>query len=277
MGENPCGKGMPGKPKLGGRDSIEAIDTMDTPEGARLGGLEAGESEESRSGDLASGWSLNWVRSVGAGGCGMEIMLDSIGSSVTGITGGEPCSWRSRCRVCCGAAGSCCVVTCSCPSCQHQTSVTAAAGWVPTVLPSPVCSSVTIPSRLRTGASLLPGSGPPLVLPSLLVLVAAFPYISSLFVARRRAPARPSPPWPAPPAAPAAPRTPAPPLRPSAGRLYPAARQVRGRGTVGTVGMGLETEIVSSIGLPPGFLMWGRTNGRRPGQGVTVSPHLHHW
>ena len=105
MGENPCGKGMPGKPKLGGRESIEAIDTMDTPEGARLGGLEAGESEESRSGDLASGWSLNWVRSVGAGGCGMEIMLDSIGSSGTEITGGAPCPWRSRCRVCCTGCG----------------------------------------------------------------------------------------------------------------------------------------------------------------------------
>ena len=96
---------MPGKPKLGGRESIEAIDTMDTPEGARLGGLEAGDSEESRSGDLASGWSLNWVRSVGAGGCGMEIMLDSIGSSGTEITGGAPCPWRSRCRVCCTGCG----------------------------------------------------------------------------------------------------------------------------------------------------------------------------
>ena len=116
------------------------------------------------------------------------------------------------------------VVTCSCPSCQHQTSVTAAAGWVPTVLPSPVCSSVTIPSRLRTGASLLPGSGPPLVLPSLLVLVlvAAFPYISSLFVARRRAPARPGPPRPPHPPRPA-------PQRHRCGPVRVDSTQQRGR------------------------------------------------
>ena len=40
MGENPWGKGMPGRPgrpKLGGRDSIEAMETIETPEGAREG------------------------------------------------------------------------------------------------------------------------------------------------------------------------------------------------------------------------------------------------
>ena len=35
--------GRPGRPKLGGRDSIEAMETIETPEGAREGGLEAGE------------------------------------------------------------------------------------------------------------------------------------------------------------------------------------------------------------------------------------------
>ena len=146
--------------------------------------------------------------------------------------------------------------------------------WVPTVLPSPVCSSVTIPSRLRTGSRLLPGSGPRLVLPS-----PPCPWCWCWwqpFLTFRLCLWRGAAPRPAPPAAPAAPRTPAPPLRPSAGRLYPAARQLRGPRR-GTVGMGLETEIVSSIGLPAGFLMWGRTNGRQPGQGVTVSPHLPHW
>ena len=44
--------GMPGRPKLGGRDSMEAMETMETPEGASEGGLEAGERELSLSGDL---------------------------------------------------------------------------------------------------------------------------------------------------------------------------------------------------------------------------------
>ena len=44
--------GMPGRPKLGGRDSMEAMETMETPEGAREGGLDAGERELSLSGDL---------------------------------------------------------------------------------------------------------------------------------------------------------------------------------------------------------------------------------
>ena len=44
--------GRPGRPKLGGRDSIEAMETIETPEGAREGGLEAGEREVSLSGDL---------------------------------------------------------------------------------------------------------------------------------------------------------------------------------------------------------------------------------
>ena len=164
------------------------------------------------------------------------------------------------------------VVTCSCPSCQHQTSVTAAAGAH--------CAPV---SRLQLGYNSIPTAdwGQPAAglgaAAGAALAAGAGGSLSLHFVSVCGEAPRPSPPWPAPPAAPAAPRTPAPPLRPSAGRLYPAARQVRGRGTVGTVGMGLETEIVSSIGLPPGFLMWGRTNGRRPGQGVTVSPHLHHW
>ena len=43
---------MPGNPKLGGLESIEAIETMDTPEGAREGGDDAGDTELSLSGDL---------------------------------------------------------------------------------------------------------------------------------------------------------------------------------------------------------------------------------
>ena len=53
LGEKPWGNpGSPGKPKLGGRESIEAILTIETPEGAREGGLEAGDRELSLSGDL---------------------------------------------------------------------------------------------------------------------------------------------------------------------------------------------------------------------------------
>ena len=43
---------MPGNPKLGGLESMEAIETIDTPEGARVGGEEAGDTELSLSGDL---------------------------------------------------------------------------------------------------------------------------------------------------------------------------------------------------------------------------------
>ena len=55
LGENPWGKGRPGKPKLGGRESMEAMETMETPEGASEGGLEAGDTELSLSGDLEPG------------------------------------------------------------------------------------------------------------------------------------------------------------------------------------------------------------------------------
>ena len=76
LGEGkPGGKGgIPGKPKLGGRESIEAIETMEMEEGgARVGGEVAGEAEEGEEGGEAS---LNWVRSVGAGGAGMESILE---------------------------------------------------------------------------------------------------------------------------------------------------------------------------------------------------------
>ena len=69
---------MPGNPKLGGLESMEAMETMDTPEGAREGGDDAGDTELSLSGDLeeiGGDDSLNWVRSVGAGGCGIEIIF----------------------------------------------------------------------------------------------------------------------------------------------------------------------------------------------------------
>ena len=80
LGEKPWGNpGSPGKPKLGGRDNIDAMLTIETPEGAREGGLEAGDRELSLSGDLDWGWggdeSLNWDRSVGAGGAGIEIIF----------------------------------------------------------------------------------------------------------------------------------------------------------------------------------------------------------
>ena len=67
---------MPGKP-MGGRESMEAMETMDSDEGGRAlaGGEVAGEAEDGEEGGelLAS---LNWVRSVGAGGAGIESMLE---------------------------------------------------------------------------------------------------------------------------------------------------------------------------------------------------------
>ena len=94
LGEKPWGNGSPGNPKLGGRESIEAMETMETPEGAREGGLEAGDRELSLSGDLEPGpWgpggeeSLNWERSVGAGGAGIEIIFVSTPCNITMDTG----------------------------------------------------------------------------------------------------------------------------------------------------------------------------------------------
>lgn len=43
---------MPGKPKLGGLESMLAMETMETPDGARDGGEDAGDTELSLSGDL---------------------------------------------------------------------------------------------------------------------------------------------------------------------------------------------------------------------------------
>ena len=78
MGEgNPGGKGgMPGKP-MGGRESMEAMETMDSDEGGRAlaGGEVAGEAEDGEEGGELFA-SLNWVRSVGAGGAGIESMLE---------------------------------------------------------------------------------------------------------------------------------------------------------------------------------------------------------
>ena len=57
---------------------------MDTPDGASEGGEEAGDTELSLSGDLediGGDESLNWLRSVGAGGCGIEIIFS--GPSIT--------------------------------------------------------------------------------------------------------------------------------------------------------------------------------------------------
>lgn len=78
MGEGkPGGKGgMPGKP-MGGLESMDAMETMERDEGGRAlaGGEVAGEADEGEEGGelLAS---LNWVRSVGAGGAGIESMLE---------------------------------------------------------------------------------------------------------------------------------------------------------------------------------------------------------
>jgi hypothetical protein len=66
---------MPGNPKLGGRESMEAMETMVREEGGRAGGEVAGEAEEGEEGGEAC--SLNWVRSVGAGGAGMLNILES--------------------------------------------------------------------------------------------------------------------------------------------------------------------------------------------------------
>ena len=58
---------------------MEAMETMETPEGAREGGLDAGEREVSLSGDLedmGGEESLKWERSVGGGGWGMEIIVE---------------------------------------------------------------------------------------------------------------------------------------------------------------------------------------------------------
>jgi len=56
---------------------MEAIDTIDMDEGVKVGGLEAGESEFSLSGDfcMEGEESLNCDRSVGAGGCGIVIIV----------------------------------------------------------------------------------------------------------------------------------------------------------------------------------------------------------
>ena len=66
---------------------MEAMETMETPEGASEGGLEAGDTELSLSGDLEPGRggedSLNWDRSVGAGGAGIEIIFVSTPCIIT--------------------------------------------------------------------------------------------------------------------------------------------------------------------------------------------------
>ena len=56
---------------------MEAIDTIDMDEGVKVGGLEAGESEFSLSGDfgIEGEESLNCDRSVGVGGCGIVIIV----------------------------------------------------------------------------------------------------------------------------------------------------------------------------------------------------------
>ena len=97
------------------------------------------------------------------------------------------------------------MVTCSCPSCQHQTSVTAA-GWVLGAHCAPVSrlqlgyNSIPTADWVQAAAGLGAAAGAALAsVPLVLVLVAAFPYISSLFVARRPSPPRPPhPPRPAP-------------------------------------------------------------------------------
>ena len=84
LGEKPWGNGSPGNPKFGGLDNIEAMETIETPDGASDGGEEAGDTELSLSGDLediGGDESLNWLRSVGAGGCGIEIIFS--GPSIT--------------------------------------------------------------------------------------------------------------------------------------------------------------------------------------------------
>lgn len=56
---------------------MEAIETIDMDEGVSVGGLEAGETEFSLSGDFGIGGeeSLNCDKSVGAGGAGIVIIV----------------------------------------------------------------------------------------------------------------------------------------------------------------------------------------------------------
>lgn len=56
---------------------MEAIDTIDMDEGVKVGGLEAGDTEFSLSGDfgIEGEESLNCDKSVGAGGCGIVIIV----------------------------------------------------------------------------------------------------------------------------------------------------------------------------------------------------------
>lgn len=56
---------------------MEAIDTIDMDEGVNVGGLDAGETEFSLSGDfgIEGEESLNCDKSVGAGGCGIVIIV----------------------------------------------------------------------------------------------------------------------------------------------------------------------------------------------------------
>lgn len=56
---------------------MEAIETIDMDEGVNVGGLDAGDTELSLSGDFGIGGddNLNWDKSVGAGGCGIVIIV----------------------------------------------------------------------------------------------------------------------------------------------------------------------------------------------------------
>ena len=85
LGEGkPGGKpgGIPENPKFGGRESMDAMDTIVREEGGRLGGEVAGEAEEGEEGGEAS---LNWLRSVGAGGAGMLSILESCTTATRSI------------------------------------------------------------------------------------------------------------------------------------------------------------------------------------------------
>ena len=78
MGEGkPGGKGgMPGNP-MGGLESMEAMETMEREEGGKAlaGGEVAGEAEDGEEGGELFA-NLNCVRSVGAGGAGIESILE---------------------------------------------------------------------------------------------------------------------------------------------------------------------------------------------------------
>ena len=89
FGGNPLGNGAPGKPKLGGRENMEAMDTIVIDVGGSVGGLVTGDIDSGLRGDLLSSGeeSLYWRKSVGIeviGGLGTDIIAGRDRESIRG-------------------------------------------------------------------------------------------------------------------------------------------------------------------------------------------------